>query len=370
MAGQSPEVLLCCRACLRRSAPQTRSFTTSSSQQKHGPLPFIPTSSPTLDTILQTWRSNVFLPSHLLRPQQLLVYKKNNHALLTGEEPVTVDVGPEIHTLVPLDHRTSEPNTKKSFHEILALLHTPADWKNMVPFLEELRTARRKVTPAMVQKLVRKANERGRQGAVMEILQSVGRTGVVLRGAELVREVMGGAVMRAQAAGWGDGEGVGRALRYAEGVVDLCEDPRHTEGRMIWGDDPRARPEVVGTVMLLAGVKVKRFQGGKDEDGKVRRYAERMMALWRYAGLDLEGKDWNAANQILFTWSPVWHGMRIALEYLEEGSDLAKEVKGAMTRDLEPVLERAKDLVVVNAPDGRRPRGLEMYESLAAELGS
>ena len=249
-------------------------------------------------------------------------------------------------------------------------MHTADDWKNMVPFLAELKVARRQVTAGMMQKLVRKANERGRQGSVMEMLLGVEKTGMVLREVELVREVMSGGVMRAQATGWGDEEGVGKALRYVEGVVELCEDPRHTRGERITAGDPRARPEVWGTVLLVAGWRDKRFRGGRDEDGKVKRYAEKVMGLWRNAGLVLEDGDWLAANRILFTWSPVWHGMRIALDCLEEGSDLAKQVKNAMTQDLEPVLEKAKDLLAANAPEAGERRGLTMYESLAAEFGS
>ena len=222
----------------------------------------------------------------------------------------------------------------------------------------------------MATKLVRKANESGRQGTVMQILKGVERTGVGLRGAELVREVLGGAVMRARAAGWGAGEGVARALRYAEGVVELCEDPRHTGGRGITAEDARTRPEVFGTVLLLASVKGARFDGGRDEGGKVRKYAEKMMGWWRNAGLVFDGQDRYAANRILFTWSPVWHGMRMALDCLDEGSDLAAQVKKAMAQDLEPVLEQAKNLLAAKAPDGKRGRGLDMYESLSAELGS
>lgn len=249
-------------------------------------------------------------------------------------------------------------------------MQTPADWQNLVAFLEGLKIARRTVTGPMMTKLVRKANERGRQGTVMEVLRNGERTGVVLKDGEVAREIMAGAVMRAQAAGWDDQVAVEKALKYAEGILELCEDPRHTGGRMITALDPRARPEVVGTVVLLASVNAKRFHEGKDEDGKIRRYAEKMMALWSNADLKLDGVDWSAANQLLFTWSPVWHGMRMALECLDGGSDLAKQVKKAMTLDLEPVLERAKNLVGANVPDGLRRRGLDMHESLSAEFGS
>lgn len=248
-------------------------------------------------------------------------------------------------------------------------MHTPADWQNMVVFLQGLKIARRKVTGPMMTKMVRKANERGRQGTVMELLRNGERTGVLLKDGEVVREVMAGAAMKAQAAGWDDQVAVEKALKYAEGILELCEDPTHTGGRRITALDPRARPEVFGVVVLLASVNAKRFHGGKDKDGKVRRYAEKMMALWRNADLQLDGEGWATVNQLLFTWSPVWHGMRMALEYLDGGSDLAKQVKKAMTEDLGPILERAKNLVGANVPDGKRRRGLDMYESLSAELG-
>ena len=320
--------------------------------------------------MLDTWRSKVFLPSHLVKPQQALIYKKKNHHLLTGEEPVTVSVGSEIHTLVPLDHLRDEPNTKKSFQQILALMQAPADWQNIVGFLEGLRIARRTVSLAMMQKLVRKANEMGRQGTVMEILRGVERTGVVLRDVDLVREIMIGAVMRAQKAGWDNEAVIEKALKYAEGVVELCEDPRHTEGRRITAEDPRARPEVLGIAVLLASVKAVRFHESRDEDGKVKRDAERMMRLWGNRGLRINGDDLHSANHLLVTWSPVWHGMRMALECMGEGSDLASQLQDAMTQDLEPFLQKAKDILTAKKPDAKQPRGLNMYESLATELSS
>ncbi|KAL9098261.1 MAG: hypothetical protein Q9163_006050, partial [Psora crenata] len=90
-------------------------------------------------------RSNIFLPAHLIQAQRTLLYKEKNHALLTSDEPATVKLGGEVHQLHPLDHQRDEPNTRSSFAKATALMAELTDWRNFPPFLEGLKTARRRV---------------------------------------------------------------------------------------------------------------------------------------------------------------------------------------------------------------------------------
>ena len=76
-----------------------------------GYLPtFHPTSSPALDELLSTFRTNIFLPAQLSAAQRKLVFRKKNHHLLTGDEPATATIGSEVVQMLPLDHLRDEPD--------------------------------------------------------------------------------------------------------------------------------------------------------------------------------------------------------------------------------------------------------------------
>ncbi|MCJ1258607.1 hypothetical protein MMC24_006440 [Lignoscripta atroalba] len=332
-----------------------------------GSIPtFRPTSSPELDTLLSTFRTRIFLPSHLLRPQRALIYRTKLQRTLLGDEPVTVSLSgsDEVHTLQPLNRLTDEPNTKASFSKILELMKESSDWACLPGFLEGLKGSRRKVTHAMLEKMVRRAAEMGMQGVVMDCLRRVERTGVVLDGVGLAREVMWGAILKAIQSGWSEG-GLQKALKYGEDVLEMMEDPRHMNGRKLSSDDPRCKPEIVGVVLHLAAVRASKFKDGKDEDGKVQKYTERMLAMWGNANFAIKEESWWDANYSLMMWSPVWYGMKMARQILGENSVLGRKLNGTLLQDVTPVVQRARDVMQAQAPEHSRRRGLMMYSDLS-----
>jgi len=275
-----------------------------------------------------------------------------------------VRLGPEVHQLHPLNHLRDEPPTRPSFAKILDLMTESAEWKNLPGFLEGLQTAGRRVGAGQLEKMVRRANSAGRQGVVMECLRRVEGTGVRLGDdAGLVREVMLGAVMRAQAGKW-EMVAVDGAARYARGVWDLLWDERHRGGKT-GGLDMRKAPEVAGIVVEMEAARA--VKGGGEGKGELEGWVQRLLGVWEKGDRGLVDGDWSDANQKLLRWAPVWQGMVLARRVLGEESRLGKELRERVEEDLEPMLKKAREIVAANAPEKGVRRGMKMYEQLMLE---
>ena len=335
-----------------------------SDTQFPGPLPkFTPTSSPELDTLLATFRSNVFMPSHLITLQQDLLYKKKNHYLLTSDEPATVRLGDEVLQLHPLDHKKDEPPTRSSVAKVVNLMAETKDWRNLPGFLEGLKTARRRVPGYQIEKMVRKANEDGRQGVIHDCLRRVESTGFALCHIEVGREVMRGAVYKAIQNGWSE-EGVEKAVKYAQNIWELMFDPRHTEDQTA-ESDPKRRSDVIGVLVQLHAAKAFMFGDRKDQENLVEKYATMMLTWWDNAELEVKQEDRFDASKKLLMWAPVWHGMKMACQVLEAGSpQLAAKLSANLTKDLEPLIQKTQAILSAHPPQTGSRRGLKMYEDL------
>ncbi|MCJ1393015.1 hypothetical protein MMC18_005887 [Xylographa bjoerkii] len=377
MAGHHPISLRSTFLCLRQASstkPASRSFSSTTTRRKHGPLPtFPPTSSPSLDALLSTFRTNVFLPSHLLRAQRALIYRRSLQHHLLGEDPITIAVptstsgGSESFTLTPLEHMRDEPATAASLHELLSLLRTKADWHILPAFLEGLKHSGRKLSPTMAEKIVRRAAAAGQMGLAGECARMVARTGVKLDNVGLAREVVWGALQTAILAGWSR-EGTAAAAKQAEGMLVLMDDPAHVGGKEgTKGGDPRKAPEVLGVGMGLVALRSVKGREG-DVGGKVEKWARKMLNCWKHAELGVAEESWWDANRALMMWVPVEVGIEAAMKVLGEHTELGKRLGQVLKADVEPVVRKAKSILERDGPKEGRRRGMVMYEELKKAL--
>lgn len=267
--------------------------------------------------------------------------------------------------LHPLDKRRDEPATRSSFAKVVELMGESGDWGNMAGFLEGLKVARRKLAGWQVEKMVRRANEGGKMGVVHDILRRVEKTGVGLWDVGVCREVMRGAVLKATQSGWSE-EGIEKGVKYAENIWELMWDPRHVEEQKKVGMDPRRRPEIVGVMILMHGVKAIKLEGGKDEGGMVEKYAEIMLKRWENSRgiMVVDEQDWSDANYKLCVWAPVWHGIKVARQVVGVGSPLGKRLGEKLSQDLEPLVRKCQAIILAHAPKEGTRRGLKMYEDI------
>ncbi|MCJ1475813.1 hypothetical protein MMC13_004477 [Lambiella insularis] len=379
MAGPVPEFLCSSRAFVCRaplSYARSRSFTSSTARRKQGVFPTFPqTSSPDLDALLSTFRTNIFLPSHLPRRQRSLIYRPALQHHLLGDDPIIIDLPTkpagketESFTLVPLDHLKDEPSTKAAFHKLLNLFTTKGDWNVLPTFLEGLKGSGRKVTQRMAEKIARHATEAGRIRIIIQCLQMVDRTGIKLDNVNLAREVMLGSLGTAIRGGWSD-ESLAKAAKQAEEILDLMEDPGHTPSKeaskML---DPRQAPDIVAVAMGLVAVRAAKASEATDLEGKVEKHARKVLDLWKNAEITSPITTWWDANRELIKWGPVEQAMVVALQVLGEESDTGGRLATVLKRDVQPLVETAKNVLLTDGAKKRQRRGMIMYEELARAL--
>ena len=338
---------------------------------------FTPTTSPELDALLSTFRTNIFLPAHLLKLQQNLIYRKKNRRLLTDtDEPATAKIGNEVHALKPLNRLTDEPSTSKSLAQMVELCKEGKDWVNMVPFLIELKTAGRKVKGPQFEKMVRRMGEEGGLGVIIEMARRVEGTGMRLGELGIAREALWGAVMKYIRSERNEAA-VQDAHKFIEAIWQLLSDERHVD-RPATGkkaSDPKTHPEIIGVLLWIRALKASLLADNQDADGTVKRAAEMVLAVWNRdenktnnnntIGDDEDTTNWYDANRTLIMWAPVWHGMHMARGIVGENTPLGRDLANAISLDLEPKLKKAQRVVAQHVGEDVTRRGLVVYDELS-----
>lgn len=264
--------------------------------------------------------------------------------------------------MVPLSHQHDEPNSRSSLTKVLDLMKTDIDWHNLSEFLAGLKTAKRKVKPWQAEKIARKACMTGRWRTIMVYCEKVERTGFGLWQVGVVRELLWTAMGKAQRGEWTKGA-VEKALKLANVVWTMMQDPRHKFTREKGPVDPMRRPDIVGVMLQLHAARILRSGDRMDREGKVQEYVERLLAIWNDA--DLTTHDENDENQILMKWAPVWHGMKMAQQVLGANAAKAEELGNKLTI-VENSLHKARDVTMTHQAEGETRRGLKLYEELSS----
>lgn len=284
-----------------------------------------------------------------------------------------------------------------------------SDWNVLPGFLHELRIAKCKVEKLQLVKMIRLANEMGTHGSILECINQADKTGLYLHDLNVVREVIWGGFMRAEKGGWSE-KATQKGLNFVENIAYLLESKLHKRKNGLLRDDGRVQPDIIGVLLLMAAVRDIKHLGGRDEDGKVAQYVERLMANWHrtdFVGgasnhpiddrstnlssqngevdnddVDVATKEptagnmalarrkeilkeketWWQANYELQRWAPVWKGMELA-------SRLAGKLKPDLidwlnrtVPDLHDRLERAR-VVVELSIDTEDPESIVHIDS-------
>lgn len=237
------------------------------------------------------------------------------------------------------------------------------DWGNMAGFLEGLKVAKRKLKGWQLEKMIRRANDGGKQGVVYDMLRRADKTGVGLWDLGVCREVMRGAVLHGTQRGWSK-DGVEKGVRYAESIWELMWESKHRDEQKKVGVDPRGRPEIIGVMVLMHAVKAAKFRGANNEGAMVGKYAELMLERWQNSRdvMGVDGKDWSDANYKLLIWAPVWQGMKLAQQVVGAGTPLGKRLGEKLSQDVEPLLQKSQAIISGHPLEEGTRRGLKMYE--------
>ena len=151
-----------------------------------------------------------------------------------------------------------------------------SDWNNLPALLAGLHRAKRTPTDRQLAKIVRLASNNGRFGTILQCLHQAHNTGLTLQKDEVLDAVIWALREIASDSQWSE-EGTSKAIRDANEVAMQLEDLEHGTGKFIRPGDPRRRPAVLSVFLELAGVYAWKWQRGRDVDGKVRAFAERLL---------------------------------------------------------------------------------------------
>ncbi len=236
---------------------------------------------------------------------------------------------------------------------------------NMVPFLIGLKTAGRKVKGSQFEKVIRRMGEKGGLGVVMEMLRRVEGTGVKLGDAEVAREAMWGGVLKCLQSEWSE-EGVKEGEKFVEAIWQMLSEERHVDRNATGKEtDPKMKPEIVGVLLWIRALTSSLFGESQDVDGKVKRAAEMVLAVWKNADLTVDDEGWHDANRKLMMWTPVWHGMKMARKIVGENTALGRDLATTISSDLEPLLSKAHENVSRHVSEDGSRRGLHLYDELS-----
>lgn len=267
---------------------------------------------------------------------------------------------------MPMDPH-DKPNKRKSLILLTSLLENSPDlrdWNNLAPFLEGMVMAKEKLPDGWLQKMARKANERGRSGVIITCAEMVKKTGVTFADPYITEEMMLGCHFRAAQAKW-TGDDAAKAMKQAERVALMMEAKEHCGGTLKEGqEDMRKSTIVIGVLLELAAARALHANVGKDVDGKVVRYAQNALVVCEKTSFQ-PGEDHVEAGTMLERSLPLWAGLKMAqkVDEMQQGT-LASNLR-EQAEKLERVINKAKVQVEEQAK-GKPRRCINIYNEVSA----
>jgi len=271
-----------------------------------------------------------------------------------------VEIANESVQLEPLDATKDIPDSWKSMEKALSLMRDgTGEWANVVGLLAGMRTAGRRFKPWQYEYVIRAAGDAGAGYVVVDAARAVRRTGLELRDLRLVREAFWACRTKAARDGW-KSEPTEKALAWAKQLAGLLDDGAHC-GKLSLanGRDPRIQPDIIGVVLELAATRALRHTGGKDADGKVLMYAERLIPNLEGAAEEDIGQEVARNEYEMLRWLPVLNGLELAQKVLGEQMP-AKETAMWKIAQLRTKLSAAKKVIEAAAVGGGRKKRRSM----------
>ncbi|AEO57545.1 hypothetical protein MYCTH_2303816 [Thermothelomyces thermophilus ATCC 42464] len=313
------------------AALQHRCLSTSSAYRAARIISFGETSTPELSQVLDDYREKVILPTYLSQEQRRKIYNPRIKHILQND-PITMEIDGVVHKFRYRSMVADLPSTRGTLKQIISLLKTPADFQNIPPFLEGCVRARRKIEPVDYIRLVRLAALNGQLQMIMDCVKAADKTGFKLDNSHVINELLA-YIQRPAILGGFDEAKTKAALKQVRLVLNILEsdEEHHRPGAKTAGAFPYYRdPQVLGARLHMAAARAVHHRGGKDEDGRVARYAEELVALWpENAGLlDLQPdrayrkrdgimRYMLDRNTYLFMASPVLNGLTLAAQVVD-----------------------------------------------------
>lgn len=271
-----------CALRLRRAAAAdafiSRPFTSTTTRNAHAIPKFTETSNAELDDVLATMRSKHFIPANLTPAQRRLIFGKQGRVELASN-PQTIEIAQERIELKWLDRRTEIPNRSKLFRQAVELMVQDGSreaWGNLLQLLIGLRRSGVEIKKMEMERVIRLAIDNGHFDAILQCLARADETSMQLTRPEVLEGVLLGLRKLGQADGWSQ-QSIQSAMARGLAVAQLLEMDIHGGGKKMKAQDLRRDPRVIGLYLELSAVFAQKHQAGKDVDGRVKAYSERLL---------------------------------------------------------------------------------------------
>lgn len=252
-------------------------------------------------------REELFFPFSVPLAQRKRMFRQKYADKLDEEPSTSADDADSDLQLRPMDPQ-SRPTLNEAF-ETIALMKTPADWQNIVPFLSGMQSSNRRLNDDRWEWLVRKASAANALGPLLECAKQADRTGFRFNKAGVAKRYFFELHRTARSADFQD-PALSKCLRLAEQAVWLMEDAEHVVRDP--AVDPKRSPLTIAVLLELSASRAMNNFSGKDEGGHVKAYAQRLLGVWPRVSFE-SATNWTDVDNMLQENVPVFNGMRFAL---------------------------------------------------------
>ena len=277
---------LCSRCALRiaRSTKDTqgtsisRSLSVTPSRYRLDAIPsFNESSNARLNEVFTEIREKHLFPAYAPESARKMMYRAKTREYLSLN-PVQVEIGGEEVEVKPIDRYQVRARAKLLIEAIELMAETGgAEWDNLHPLLTGLTYGQHVTRKNSQGKLTRLVIKGDRFDVLMKCLTQAEHTGLSLEHKQVLDEAVWGLHAMARESGWRE-DATRRAMKNAQVLVKQLESQRHGATPEVREDDPRIRPDVLGLLLELSAVYADKYQDGKDVQGSVRSYAERLLS--------------------------------------------------------------------------------------------
>ncbi|KAG9242931.1 hypothetical protein BJ878DRAFT_543786 [Calycina marina] len=300
---------------------------------------FMPTTNPELDALLLILRNRAFVPPHLHKKSQKLIYSPKYREKLLSET-VYANIGDEKVRLEPIDVTKDVPCVRKVVQQAYQMMKDKKDWANLPAIFIGAAGIKFPVNTVLKQRIVAAAVLNGRSDIILECIRQ--KTFTKEEYSTIASRLIFELQNQALACDWEE-EYTEKALVTAESALAFLDEKHyHVKTK---STDLRGRPEIVGQVLELAAVRASKHLGGKDVDRKVETYAKALLSTLEN-GIGKHRRDEHFLKNLV----PVFYGMKLAQTVLKPGSPIVSQLE-AKAAGLETELHERAAKLQAESPD-------------------
>jgi hypothetical protein len=311
-------------------------------------------------------------------------------------DPIKVEIEGVEHGFSQPINKLDEAfrNNGTILSSIIPLMKSSSDWSNLPSLLAGLYNARGHSLWPKSRWIVREASRAGQLSVIMQCVERPDKSGYYLDTPNVTLNLLGEILEEAIAAEW-DKTAAEKALKKAERVLELLEDPKHLdaasekaekadqkvlklqkartgiENPEKLGRIPLARdPLVLAHVLNLAAIRAILHTGCDNVDHKVAKLAKLVIRVWPTgkAPLNMYPEEFYSVERLYRFLARPRSSYFLAVCPALNGLELAAQIlPPAIAEQLEPIVQATREEVerVLAGKDSKAVEGLRVRSALS-----